>query len=109
MHPEQLTVPVAVAYAACLAFSFAGLVIIAKRLGLTRCNAWLVVFVIAAMLALEVWISFGSGSRRCSVSIPFFGGIGSELVCRGVFGLGTILVALMLGWAIVSAYRTKAG
>lgn len=108
LHPEQLNVPAAVAYAACLVFAFAGLAIITKALGLNRFNAWLVVAIVAIMLVSESWIAFGPGPRRCSVSIHFFRSMAPDLMCRGAFVLGTILVALMLAWAIRSAYRTSA-
>jgi len=53
-HPEQLNVPAWVAYAACLAFVFAGLSVIAREFALGRLASWLVVAFMAAPVLTAV-------------------------------------------------------
>ena len=107
VHPENLHAPAWVAYAACAAFVFAGLTIMAYELGLRRAHAWLVVACVAALLAPGAWVAFGSGARKCSVALPFFSGVGSDLLCRAAFGLGAIIVAAILVWAVIGALRAQ--
>jgi hypothetical protein len=105
-HPQQLRAPAWVAYAACGAFVFAGLTLLATELGLRRVQAWLVAACVAALLLPGAWIAFGPGLRRCRVSLPFASGAPSEFMCRAAFGLGALLVAAMLAWAVLLALRT---
>jgi len=105
LRPEGLHVPAWVAYVACAAFVFAGLTIIAHEFALRRTHAWLVVACVASLLVPGAWIAFGPGVRECSVSGPFLSGIGSDLLCRGVFGLGAVIVAALLVWIVWRALR----
>ena len=109
VRPEGLHVPAWVAYVACAAFVFAGLTIIAHELALRRTHAWLVVACIASLLVPGAWIAFGPGERECSVSGPFLSGMGSEMVCRGAFGLGALIVAALLVWVVWRALRERSG
>ena len=106
-YPEQLHVPAWVAYSACSAFVFAGLTIIAYEPRLRRTHAWLVVACTVALLVPGTWVAFGPGVRECSVSIPFFSTTGSELLCRGAFGLGAFTVAAILVWVVLRALRQQ--
>ena len=106
-YPEQLHAPAWVAYTACSAFVFAGLTIIASESPLRRIHAWLVVACMGALLVPGAWVAFGPGVRECSVSVPFFSHVGSELLCRGAFGLGTLIVAALLVWVVLRALRQQ--
>ncbi len=71
LRPEGLHVPAWVAYAACAAFVFAGLTIMADEFALRRVHAWVVVACVASLLVPGAWVAFGPGVRKCSVSGPF--------------------------------------
>jgi hypothetical protein len=104
-RPDLLHAPAWVAYTACAAFVLAGLAIIADGTALRSTHAWLAVACTAALLVPGAWVAFGPGVRQCSVSIPFFSTVGSELLCRGAFGLGSVIVAAMLVWVVLRAGR----
>lgn len=106
-HPEKLAAPAWVAYAACAAFVFAGLTIMAYEFALHRTHAWLAAACIAALFVPGAWVGFGPGVRECSVAIPFFSTVGSDLLCRGAFGLGAVIVAALLVWAVLRALRQQ--
>ena len=108
LHPEGLHVPTWVAYVACAAFVFAGLTLVAHEFDLRRTHAWLVVACVASLLVPGAWVAFDPGVRECSVSGPFLSGVGSELVCRGVFGLGAAIVAAFLVWILLRTLRPHA-
>jgi len=105
LHPDNLHAPTWVAYAASSAFVFAGLTIKAYEFELHRVHVWLAVACIAALLVPGAWVAFGPGARKCSVALPSFCTVGSDLLCRGVFGLGAIIVAPLLVWAVMRALR----
>ena len=106
-HPENLHAPAWVAYAACSAFVFAGLTIMAHEFALHRAHAWLVAACIAALLVPGGWVAFGRGVRECSVALPFVSTVGSDLLCRGAFGLGAVIVAALLVWVVLRALRQQ--
>jgi hypothetical protein len=106
-HPEKLNAPVWVAYAACSAFVFAGLTIMAYEFALHRTHAWLVATCLAALLVPGWWVAFGPGMRECSVAVPFFSTVGSDFLCRGAFGLGAVIVAALLVWVVLRALRQQ--
>ncbi len=97
-HPEQLNVPAGVAYAACLAFVFAGLSVVVRELGHARLASWLAVAFMAALVLTAMWVAFGPGSRECSVSLSQFSGFAGDWLCRGVFGFGALVGAALLVW-----------
>ena len=109
LRPEGLHVPAWVAYVACAAFVFAGLSIMAHEFALHRTHTWLVVACVASLLVPGAWIGFGPGVRECSVSGPLLSGMGSELMCRGAFGLGAVIVAALLVWIVWRALRGRSG
>ncbi len=109
LSPEALRVPAWVAYVACAAFVFAGLTIMAHEFALRRTYAWLAVACVASLLVPGAWVAFGPGVRECAVSGPFLSGIGSDLLCRGAFGLGAVIVAALLIWIVVRALRQQSG
>jgi hypothetical protein len=106
-HPEQLNVPAWVAYAACLAFVFAGLSVVAREFALGRLASWLVVAFMAALVLTAVWVAFGPGSRECSVSFAQFAGVASDWLCRGVFGFGALVGAALLVWLFRRALESR--
>ena len=97
-HPEQLNAPAWVAYAACLAFVFAGLSVVAREFARARLASWLAVAFSAALVLTAMWVAFGPGSRECSVSLPLFNGIAADWLCRGVFGFGALVGAAFVVW-----------
>ena len=107
LNPERLHVPAWVGYVVCAAFVFAGLTIMAHEFALRRTHAWLVVACVASLWVPGAWVAFGPGVRKCSVSGPFFSGIGSDLACRGAFGLGAVIVAALLVWIVWRALRQR--
>ena len=107
LRPEGLHVPAWVAYVACAAFVFAGLTIIAHEFAFSRVHAWLEVACVASLLVPGAWIAFGPGVRECSVSGPLLSGMGSDLLCRGAFGIGAVIVAALLMWVVWRALRQR--
>ena len=107
LHPEGLHVPAWVAYVACAAFVFAGLTIIAHEFALPRAHAWLVVACVASLLVPGAWVAFGPGVRECSVSGPFLTSVGSDLICRGAFGVGAAIVAALGGPKLSCSLRKR--
>ena len=107
LHPENLHAPAWVAYAACAAFVFAGLTIIAYEFALHRTHAWLSAACTVALLVPGGWVAFGPGVRECSVAVPFFSTAGSDLLCRGAFGLGAVIIAALLVWVVLRALRQQ--
>ena len=104
--PHDSDAPRWVIYAACAAFVLAGASLLIPEGGHSRANAWLAVGFIAAMLVPGAWIALGPGPRSCTVSIPFTSGTGSDTLCRGVFGFGSLIVAAILVWAVMNAWRS---
>lgn len=107
LYPENLQAPAWVAYAACAAFVFAGLTIFAYEFALHRTHAWLAAACTAALLVPGGWVAFGPGERKCSVALPFFSTAGSDLMCRGAFGLGAVIVGALLVWVVLRALRQQ--
>ena len=106
-YPEELHTPAWVAYAACSAFVFAGLAIIAHETELRRTRAWLAVAFTVALFVPGAWIAFGPGERECSLAIPFFTTLAPDLLCRGAFGLGALIGAAFLTWIVLRAIRQQ--
>jgi hypothetical protein len=104
-HPEGLEAPAWVAYAACIAFVFAGLSIVASSAAHSRAQTWLAIGCMAAMAVPGMWIAFWPGPRVCSVSIPFASGAVQGGVCRVAFGSGAVIVAVFVVWAVRRALK----
>jgi len=96
LHPEGLHAPAWVAYVAASAFVLAGLCLVAGAFAQAWLLRWLGIAVTLSLLAVSSWLAFGPGERTCSMSIPFFRALAPDALCRGAFGLGAILVALLL-------------
>jgi hypothetical protein len=105
-HPEGLRVPAWVGYAACAAFVFGGLSLLAQG-GSPRIQLWLGIAAVLGLFIPGAWVAFGPGPRECAVVLPFFSSVGSELVCRSAFGLGAILVGAFLVWLVIRGLRQQ--
>jgi hypothetical protein len=83
------------------ALAAGGAAVAARAAGLESVARWMVCFVLAAMLAVAGWLGFGGGHRACAVSNGFLR-LHSAGLCRGAFGLGAILLLVMLVVAVRS-------
>ena len=106
-HPEGLRVPSWVAYVAASAFAFAGLCLFAGAAGISWLQRWLGIAVTLCLFVVSVWVAFGPGERECSMSIPFLQTVAPDALCRGAFGIGTLLVASFLGLFVRRALSSK--
>ena len=106
-HPERLRVPGWVAYAACVAFVFAGLSGVAQAFSRPTAATWLSVAFMAALVLTALWVALGPGSRECTVSLSSFGWLGSSWLCRGVFGFGALVGVAVLLWVFLRALRRQ--
>jgi cytosine/uracil/thiamine/allantoin permease len=97
LHPEGLRVPAWVAYVAATAFVFTGVCLLAGAAEINWLQRWLGIAVTLSLLVISLWIAFGPGERECSMSIPFLQTAVADGLCRGAFGIGALLVALLLG------------
>jgi hypothetical protein len=95
-HPEGLHAPAWVAYTAAGTFVLAGASVGTAALGAARLSRWLGVGVIGGLFSVTAWIAFGPGARECSMSFGVFRNLATDAVCRTAFGVGTLLLALVL-------------
>ncbi|MFN8638162.1 MAG: hypothetical protein U0360_01605 [Dehalococcoidia bacterium] len=94
--PEGANAPTWVGNAAAGAFGLAGVSLLASALRSPR-GAWMAAIGAAAsLLLMALWVSLGAGARNCSLSLAFVRGGPGDLLCRGVFALGSVLVALLV-------------
>ena len=106
-HPEELRAPAWVAYVAGSAFALAGLSLVAGALEALRVQRWLGAAVAMSLFAVSLWVAFGPGERACSMSIPFLQTPAPDALCRGAFGIGSLLIALFLGVFLYRAIRSR--
>ena len=104
-HPEGLRAPAWVAYVAAAAFGWAGLSLLAGLFHAVRLQRWLGIAVVLSLFSISLWIAIGPGDRACSMSIGGFWTESGDVICRGAFGLGSLLIALMLVLSVRSAIR----
>ncbi len=107
LHPEGLRVPSWVAYVAASAFVFAGLCLFAGAAEISWLQRWLGIAVTLCLFAVSAWVAFGPGERECSMSIPFLQTVAPDVLCRGAFGIGALLVASFLGLFVRRALSDK--
>src|SRR5262249_46601172 len=69
LRPEQLRVPAWVAYAAVATFPLSGIALIAGALGANRLVPWLGILVLVGLLVPGLWVTFGPGLQKCSISL----------------------------------------
>jgi len=95
-HPEGLRAPQWIAYVAAAAFILAGACVASAAFAIAWLQRWLVLGVVACLFAITAWVAFGPGARECSVSLGFIAGLGSNALCRGAFGVGAMLLGVVL-------------
>jgi hypothetical protein len=93
-YPEGLRAPAWVAYAAVLAFGFAGLALLAE--GHRRLHRLLVPLLAACLLVPPLWIAFGAKNPQCGMSFLGVFGVSPAWACRGVFGFAALIGLLIL-------------
>ena len=106
-HPERLKAPEWVALVAVSLFGFAGICISAQALGLNRLARWLVCVLLGAMAIVPAWIALGPGPRQCTMVSLGARAAASEVACRGAFGAGALVLALMFVVAVRGALRAR--
>lgn len=104
LHPEKLRAPLRVGLAASSSFGIAGIAVALHPFISARSYRWSMIVLLAVMASIPAWIAFGPGVRTCHSNIPFFTG---EYGCRVAFGIGAVLMLLMLGAAISQAFRRQ--
>ncbi|AXK71073.1 hypothetical protein DWG18_01410 [Lysobacter sp. TY2-98] len=104
-HPEQLKAPAWVVFTALGLFGLAGRCLVGQALRLEGLVRWLVCVLLGAMIIVPGWIAFGSGPRQCT-TLAFGARIAtSEVVCRGAFGAGALILVIMFAIAVRGAVR----
>lgn len=106
-NPERLKAPEWVALFAIGLFGFAGICIAAQALRLHGLVRWLVCALLGAMAVIPAWIALGSGSRQCTMVSLGTRAATSEIVCRGAFGVGALLLAALFLVAVRGALRAR--
>jgi hypothetical protein len=103
-QPERLRVPVWLGVVVCLCFVVTGAAVALHGLISAKLRDWFVVVLLAMMTAIPAWIAFGPGARSCNSNLPYLsGGLG----CRVAFGIAALVLLLMLGIALVRAWRAR--
>ncbi len=97
LHPENLRAEAWVAYTGMAAFVLAGASLLFRESGARRAGDWLTAATVLGMLAVSAWISFGPGPRNCTALLFVVSTALAEWACRGAFGLGTLLLVVVLG------------
>jgi hypothetical protein len=107
LHPEKLKAPAWVAFSAVGLLGFAGACVIVQALRWNDLARWLVCALLGGMTVIPAWIALGSGSRQCSaVSFGLRSAV-SEAMCRGVFGVSTVILAALFAVAVRAALRAR--
>lgn len=95
-HPEDAHAPLWIADVAAAAFALAGASLLAGAVRSAR-GAWLAaVGASAALLVIALWVALGGGERACSLSFTVLRGSPGNLLCRGAFGVGALLLGLLI-------------
>jgi hypothetical protein len=94
--PEELRVPFWVAFAAASTFVTGGAALISGAFAAHKLEGGFGVLAVVGLLVPAAWIAFGPGDHVCTVTLPFLSIAGAEWLCRGAFGLGTLLVLAVL-------------
>ena len=108
-------VPHWIGYVASLAFTLAGLSLMAIAFGHPEYNNTIGPMIILVMAVIPTWIAFGPGERHCSGGFSFagFGVHGqartSDLSCRIVFGIGAVMIWGMFLAGIYQLVKGKKG
>jgi hypothetical protein len=100
LHPEHLLVPGWVAYSACLAFVFAGWILLAQADSGRQHFRWLVVALVGTMIVPALWAALGTSSQTCSAAIAGIVFVPSDVVCRVVWGVSAVVLFVLFIWSI---------
>jgi hypothetical protein len=103
-----LRVPSSIGYLAAAAFVLAGAALLLQAGGRERIASVFSFLTVAALAVIGGWIGFGPGPRGCEASMGGLSFLPEELVCRIVFGTGSVLTALIgliLLWSIIRGAR----
>jgi hypothetical protein len=103
-----LRVPATVGYLAAGAFLLAGAALLLQAGGRERIASIFTFLTVVALAAVGGWIGFGQGPRACEGTAGGLSFLPEELVCRIVFGTGSVLtamIALLLLWSILRGAR----
>ena len=95
-HPQGLRAPAWIGYAAGCAFILAGLTLVAGALRAPALQRWLGFAVAISLFTVSLWVAFGPGDRACALSMSFIQSVAPDAICRGAFGLGAVLVGLLI-------------
>jgi len=105
--PERLRVPALIGHVVAATFVVAGALALANVFCGQRVRSWLAVTLFTLMAVPSLWISIGPGQRSCSFHVGPLGDTAGEGVCRTAFGVGSVLVLLMLFVALRQALARK--
>ncbi len=105
----QLRAPTGVVYLAAATYAAAGAALVLQALGHLRAQAGPVFLMGAGMTGIAGWVAFGPGPRRCQASLGGFGFIPPELLCRAAFGIGALLLGLILWLMLRPLVRRQPG
>jgi hypothetical protein len=108
LRPEGLKAPAWVAYLGAGVFVVAGATALARARQWSRLADGMVCVLLAAMLAIGLWVALGPGARRCVAGVSGSGGTIPEVACRSAFGLGALVVGVMLAIAVRGWLRRRA-
>jgi hypothetical protein len=99
--------PVAIVWLACTLFFLAGVALSAQRAGRTGITRLVAPLIVLCLALVVTWVAFGPGERHCSSSIGFAGiaSRSADSSCRGPFGIGAVLLWLLLAWGLWRTVR----
>lgn len=106
-HPERLRAPEWIALLAVGLFGLAGACITAQALKLNGLVRWLVCMLLGAMAVVPAWIALGPGPRQCTMVSLGSRFAASEIICRGAFGAGALMLAVLFMVAVRGALRAR--
>ena len=107
LRPEGLTSPSWVVYLTASAFVLAGGTALARAYQRNALAEACVCFLLGTMLLIELWITFAP-RPQCTGGIAGLGFFTSDMSCRVAFGLGSVVVAVMLFLAVRCSLRRRA-
>lgn len=107
LHPGKLGAPAWVAYVSLGLLGFAGACMVAQARGPKRLVQWLVCALLGAMVVVPAWIALGSGPRQCALVSLGNRTAASGILCRGAFGAGAVMLAVMFVFAVRNLLRSR--
>jgi len=105
LHPAGLRVPSWVGFLAAACFACAGVSAFARAHNRRGLSQGLVLVVLGALLVLAVWGLLSPHGVRCGLRVPGMFALSPAAACRAVAALGSLLCALLFGWAAARALR----